>query len=140
MAIDYGDAHTGIAVSDRTATLCGFTAVIDTWRQERLLAEIVRLAAEHEVSEFVLGYPKNMDGSIGERAEKAEALAALLRQETGLPVTLWDERRTTVDAHRILAENGRDGRARKKTVDAVAASLMLEGFLRRRSLMGSTSL
>ena len=77
----------------------------------------------------MLGYPKNMDGTLGERAEKSEALARRLREETGLPVTLWDERRTTVDAHRILSEAGRRGKKRKKVVDAVAATLILEGYL-----------
>ena len=135
MAIDYGDAHTGIAVSDRTGTLCGFTTVLHTRREEQVLSEIVRLAAEHEVTELILGYPKNMDGTIGARAEKAAAFAERLRQETSLPVTLWDERRTTVSAHQILLENGKNGKQRKKTVDAVAAALMLEGYLasRRRS-------
>jgi len=133
MAIDYGDAHTGVAVSDRTGTLCGFSAVVTAYRPETAAAEVRRLAAEHEVTELVLGHPLNMDGSRGPRAEKAEAFAALLRETTGLPVTLWDERRTTIDAHNILAANGKRAKARKKTVDAVAAALMLEGYLTFRS-------
>lgn len=129
MAIDYGDAHTGIAISDRLETLAGFTTVINTRRQEEVVAQIQKLIAEHGVERLVLGYPKNMDGTLGERAEKSEALARRLREETGLPVTLWDERRTTVDAHRILSEAGRRGKKRKKVVDAVAATLILEGYL-----------
>ena len=120
MAIDYGDAHTGIAVSDALLTLAGFTTVA---------AEIQNLIAEHGVTELVLGHPLNMDGTRGPRAEKAEGFAALLRETTGLPVTLWDERRTTVDAHNILMAGGKNAKQRKKTVDAVAASLMLEGYL-----------
>ena len=77
----------------------------------------------------MLGHPRNMDGTRGPRAEKAEALAELLREVSGLPVVLWDERRTTIDAHQILFSQGKDGRKRKKIVDAVAASLILENYL-----------
>ena len=129
MAIDYGDAHTGVAVSDRTLTLCGYSTVVTAYRPEAVVEQLQKLIAEHEVSELVLGHPINMDGTRGPRAEKAEAFAQQLRAATGLPVTLWDERRTTIDAHNILANNGKRARERKKTVDAVAASLMLEGYL-----------
>ena len=129
MAIDYGDAHTGVAISDRTGTLCGFSAVVNAYRQEALTERLQALIAEHEVTELVLGHPVNMDGTRGSRAEKAEAFADTLRAATGLSVTLWDERRTTVDAHNILANNGKRARERKKTVDAVAAALILEGYL-----------
>ncbi len=137
MAIDYGDAHTGIAVSDRTLTLVGYSAVINAYRPEAVIEKIRALIAEHEVGELVLGHPINMDGTRGPRAEKAEAFAELLRGATGLNVTLWDERRTTVDAHNILAANGKRAKARKKTVDAVAAALMLEGYLTRRRREGT---
>ena len=134
MAIDYGDAHTGIAISDVTGTLAGFTTVIDSRKAEVVVQEILRLLPEHGVTELVLGYPKNMDGTVGPRAEKAAAFAETLRQAAGLPVTLWDERRTTVDAHNILFNNGKNAKKRKKVVDAVAASLMLEGYLTRKRL------
>lgn len=129
MAIDYGDAHTGVAISDRTLTLCGFSTVVTAYRPEAVIEKLLPLIAEHEVTELLLGHPINMDGSHGPRAEKAEAFAQQLRQATQLPVTLWDERRTTIDAHNILAGNGKRAKERKKTVDAVAASLMLEGYL-----------
>ncbi len=122
MAIDYGDAHTGIAISDATG------------KAEVVVQEILRLLPEHGVTELVLGYPKNMDGTVGPRAEKAAAFAETLRQTADLPVTLWDERRTTVDAHNILFNNGKNAKQRKKVVDAVAASLMLEGYLTRKRL------
>lgn len=129
MTIDYGDAHTGVAISDRTLTLCGFSTVVTAYRPEAVIEQLQKLIAEHEVTELVLGHPLNMDGSRGPRAEKAEAFAEQLREATNLPVTLWDERRTTIDAHNILANNGKRAKERKKTVDAVAASLMLEGYL-----------
>ena len=134
MAIDYGDAHTGIAISDATGTLAGFSTVINSRRAETVAQEICALIPQHGVTELVLGYPKNMDGTVGLRAEKAAAFGQTLRQLTGLPVTLWDERRTTIDAHNILFNNGQNAKKRKKTVDAVAAALMLEGYLTRKRL------
>ena len=133
MAIDYGDAHTGIAISDYTETLAGHSEVLHSRKQEEVLAGIRRLIAGHDVKLLVLGYPRNMDGSEGPRAEKCAAFGELLRQETGLEVILWDERRTTI-AHNILFQNGQNAKKRKKTVDAVAAALMLEGYLTRRRL------
>jgi len=129
MAIDYGDAHTGIAISDATGFLTGYSATIDAYRPEVVAERVAALAAEYGVEELVLGYPKNMDGTLGPRAEKAESMAALLKETAALPVTLWDERRTTIDAHQILMTNGKNAKKRKKTVDAVAASLILEGYL-----------
>ena len=129
MAIDYGDAHTGVAVSDPTGFLTGFTTTVTAYRPERVAEQVAALAREHGAEELVLGHPRNMDGTRGPRAEKAEALAELLREATGLPVILWDERRTTIDAHNILASAGKRAKARKKTVDAVAAALILEGYL-----------
>ena len=134
MAIDYGDAHTGIAISDATGTLAGFSTVINSRRAETVAQEICALIPQHGVTELVLGYPKNMDGTVSPRAEKAAAFGQTLRQLTGLPVTLWDERRTTIDAHNILFNNGQNAKKRKKTVDAVAAALMLEGYLTRKRL------
>ena len=136
MAIDYGDAHTGIAISDYTETLAGYFDVLHSRKQEEVLAGVQRLIAEHGVELLVLGYPRNMDGTVGVRAEKCAAFADVLRQETGLEVVLWDERRTTIDAHNILQRNGQNAKKRKKTVDAVAAALMLEGYLTRRRLEG----
>ena len=134
MAIDYGDAHTGVAISDATGTLAGFSTVIDSRKADVVTAEICRLVREHGVTELVLGYPKNMDGTLGPRAEKAAAFGETLKELTGLPLTLWDERRTTIDAHNILFNNGQNAKKRKKTVDAVAAALMLEGYLTRKRL------
>ena len=93
------------------------------------MEQIKEIIAQWQVTELVLGYPKNMNDTKGERVRKSEALAQRLEEETHLSIHLWDERLTTVDAHRILSENGRRGKKRKQTVDAVAATLILEGYL-----------
>ena len=136
MAIDYGDAHTGIAVSDPTGLLAGFTTVITAYRPEAVAQRVAELARQHGAEELVLGHPVNMDGSLGPRSEKAKAMQILLQEATGLPVILWDERRTTIDAHQILFQSGKNARQRKKVVDAVAASLILEGYLTYRKSRG----
>ena len=129
MAIDYGDAHTGIAISDLTGFLAGYTTTIHSRRPEQVLDAVGELIRAYGVTELVLGYPKNMDGTLGPRAEKAERFAAALEERFQLEVHLWDERRTTIDAHNILASAGKNAKKRKKTVDAVAAALILEGYL-----------
>ena len=129
MGIDYGDARTGVAISDLLCSIVGTTTVIHSRRPEKTLAEIVKLVGEHEVGEIVMGLPKNMDGTEGPRAELCRTFAAQLEEATGLTVTLWDERRTTVEAHNILNDHNYHGKKRKNTVDAVAASLILEGYL-----------
>ena len=128
-AIDYGDARTGLAVSDPTGLLAGHTETVHAYRPEEVIARIAAVAAEYGVGKLVLGHPVNMDGTRGPRAEKVEAFAERLRAKTGLPVTLWDERRTTIDAHQILRANGRNGKKHKDIVDAVAATLSLDGYL-----------
>ena len=130
MAIDYGDAHTGIAISDPTGFLAGYTTVINAYRPEVVVDNIAALVQEYGVEELVLGHPINMDGTRGPRSEKAQGMKALLEERLpGLPVVLWDERRTTIDAHQILFNSGKNAKKRKKVVDAVAASLILEGYL-----------
>ncbi|MDD5937557.1 MAG: Holliday junction resolvase RuvX [Clostridiales bacterium] len=134
MAIDYGDARTGIAVSDPTGMMAGFTTVIQGRKAERVAEEAARLAEERGVEELVLGFPRNMDGTEGARADLYREFARLLEEASGLTVHLWDERRTTIEAHDILHGNGRKMKAHKKNVDAVAASLILEGYLARKRL------
>ena len=136
MAIDYGDARTGIAISDLLCSLVGSTTVIHSRVPEKTVAEICRLARENQVEELVMGFPRNMDGTEGPRAELYRDFAARVEEATGLKPVLWDERRTTVDAHRILFDAGKNGKKRKKTVDAVAASLILEGYLAFRRMRG----
>ena len=129
MGIDYGDARTGVAISDLLCSIVGTTYVVPSRNREKAVADIVRLARENEVGQIVVGLPKNMDGTEGPRAALCREFAEILHQETGLEVAMWDERRTTVEAHNILSEHNYHGKKRKNTVDAVAASLILEGYL-----------
>ena len=129
MGIDYGDARTGVALSDLLCSLVGSTCVIPSRNTQKAVTDIVRIAKEQEVGRIIVGLPRNMDGSEGPRAELCRQFAAELEMATGLPVTMWDERRTTVEAHNILSQRNYHGQKRKNTVDAVAASLILEGYL-----------
>ena len=129
MAIDYGDARTGVAVSDAAGLLTGYTTVVHSRSPDRTAEEIARIAAERQAQELVMGFPRNMDGTEGPRAELYRAFAALVEEKTGMPVRLWDERRTTIEAHQILHASGKKMKAHKKNVDAVEASLILEGYL-----------
>ena len=129
MAIDYGDARTGVALSDATGFLAGRTFLIKSRKEDVVLAKLVSLAQKEGAQELVMGYPRNMDGTLGPRAEKYAAFARRLEEAAGLPVALWDERRTTVDAHRILGEQGVRAKNRKDKIDSVAATLILEGYL-----------
>ena len=129
MAIDYGDARTGVALSDPTGFLAGQTFLIKSRKQEVVLEELAALVQRQGAQELVMGYHRNMDGTLGPRAEKYAAFARRLEEATGLPVALWDERRTTVDAHRILGEQGVRAKNRKDKIDSVAATLILEGYL-----------
>jgi len=129
MGVDYGDARTGVAFSDLLCSIVGSTAVIPSRNKEKLLADLVRLAKQQDVTTIVVGLPRNMDGTEGPRAELCREFAKQLQEATCLEVVLWDERRTTVEAHNILSAHNYHGQKRKNTVDAVAASLILEGYL-----------
>ena len=129
MAIDYGDARIGVALSDPSGLLTGFTTVIHSRNRETVLAQLAALCKERGADRLVMGFPRNMDGTEGPRAALYREFAASLEEATGMPVRLWDERRTTVEAHQILSSQNYHGKKRKNTVDAVAASLILEGYL-----------
>ena len=129
MGIDYGDARTGIAMSDLLCSIVGSTTVIHSRNSEKTLQQIQQIVKDHGVTEIVMGLPKNMDGTEGPRAELCRQFAARLEDAVGMPIKLWDERRTTVEAHNILSAHNYHGKKRKDTVDAVAASLILEGYL-----------
>ena len=129
MAIDYGDQRIGLAVSDLLGMLCGEAWTMNEWDMERASKRIAEEAAAREVGTLVLGLPKNMDGSEGVREEKSREFKAMLERDSGLPVVLWDERRSSIEAHAILHAAGKKEKQHRKTVDAVAASLILEGYL-----------
>ena len=129
MGIDYGDARTGIAMSDLLCSIVGSTTVIHSRNSEKTLQQIQQMVKDHGVTEIVMGLPKNMDGTEGPRAELCRQFAARLEDAVGMPIKLWDERRTTGEAHNILSAHNYHGKKRKDTVDAVAASLILEGYL-----------
>ena len=129
MGVDYGDARTGVAISDLLCSIVGSATVIHSRNTEKTVSQLKELAAQNDVGEIVVGLPKNMNGTEGPRAELCRAFAARLEEATGVKVVLWDERRTTVEAHNILSDHNYHGKKRKDTVDAVAASLILEGYL-----------
>lgn len=129
IGIDLGDSRTGLAISDPT----GFIASPAGTISETSFKEIARLIAEKayelKVEKFVLGYPKNMNGTIGVRAEKTERFAKLLNELTGLEVILFDERCTTMTAHQIFNVTDTRGKKRKKAVDTLSASIILQNYL-----------
>ena len=129
MAIDYGDRRIGIAVSDALGVLCGDAFTMEEWNMARAAQRIAEEVKARDVGTLVLGLPKNMDGTEGPRAEKSRAFRELLIKESGLPVVLWDERRSSIEAHAILHAAGKRERVHRRTVDAVAASLILESYL-----------
>ena len=128
MALDYGDARTGVAISDSLGLLAGETAVLPSWNHRKLVEDVAALARDKGVDTVVLGLPRNMDGSEGPRAEKSRAFASELEGK-GLTVVFVDERRTTLEAHGILSEAGKKGKKRRERIDAVAATLILETYL-----------
>lgn len=129
MAIDYGDQRIGLAVSDMLGILCGEAWTMQEWNMERAAERICQEAKSRQVERLVLGLPKNMDGSEGPRAEKSRQFKALLEQNGAPQVVLWDERRSSIEAHSILHAVGKKEKSHRKTVDAVAASLILESYL-----------
>ena len=136
MGIDYGDARTGVAISDLLCSIVGTTYVVPSRNREKAIADIVRLTKENQVGQIVVGLPRNMDGTEGPRAQLCREFGDMFHLATGLPVAMWDERRTTVEAHNILSQHNYHGKKRKDTVDAVAASLILEGYLAFRQKQG----
>ena len=131
MAVDYGDSRTGVVVSDETATIPGDAWVISEKHRHTLAQTITDEAKARGVGKIVIGYPMNMDGTIGIRAEKSEHLAEKLRSMSDIEVVLCDERLTSIQAERILHNSGKQSRDIKNTIDAVAAALILESYLQR---------
>ena len=132
LGLDYGSKTVGAAVSDPLGITAQMAETIVREREDKLrrtLARIEALIEEYKIERIVLGYPKNMNNTLGERAAKTEEFKAALERRTGLPVILWDERLTTVAAERVLMEQGVRREHRKETVDQIAAALILQGYL-----------
>lgn len=132
LSVDYGDARTGIAVCDKMEILASPVGVIHESYEPKVIAKIKEIAEEKKPGLIVVGLPVNMDGSKGERAQKCSAFAEKLSEETGIETKLFDERLTTVSAHRILSENNVRGQKRKNVVDAVSAVMILESYMKQR--------
>ncbi len=132
LSVDYGDARTGIAVCDRGELLASPVTVIKESWPPKVAAVIDRIAKEKGAERIVVGYPKNMDGSRGFRAEKCAELADMLREDYGYDTDLYDERLTTVEAHRALNVTNTRGKDRKAVVDALSAVIILEDYIKFR--------
>lgn len=130
MSVDLGKARTGIAVSDIGNQFAFPKEVITEYNTERLVTKICEKAKEYSAERIVVGFPKNMDGSLGDRALECSDIAEQIHRESEIEVVLWDERCTTVTAHNYLSMNNVRGKKRKQTVDAVAAVIILEDYLR----------
>ena len=132
MSVDVGTARTGIALSDKGEGFAFPKGVITEYNREKLIVTLTEKAKELGAEMIVVGYPKNMDGSEGFKAKECAEVAEKLKETPGLPVELWDERCTTISAHTALNFTDTRGKKRKAVVDAVAATIILEGFMRRR--------
>lgn len=132
LSVDYGDKRTGIAVCDKLEMLASPVCVLTEWNAETLAEKIIDIAKQKNAEQIVIGLPRNMDGSKGFRAQACEELGELVKSKCEIPVTFWDERLTTVSAHRILSENNVRGKKRKSVVDAVAAEIILQNYIDSR--------
>lgn len=136
MAVDLGLKRTGLAISDPREMLASPIGTLEEWDLDRLAKRIAEEAARQGAEMLVVGHPRNMDGSRGESAKRAETFAATLGELTGLPTQLWDERMTTVSAIGYLNQTDVRGKKRKQVVDTVAATIILQDFLDARRLQG----
>jgi len=129
LGIDYGDSRTGFSISDAGNSLARTLETFSAKGMEKVKIRAIELVKEHNAEKIVLGFPKNMDGTIGDRGKKSRKLAALLENETNIPVILWDERLTTVSAHNLMNETNVRGKKRKDSVDKIAAAFILQSYL-----------
>lgn len=134
MSVDLGDARTGIAICDKLELLASPVCVISETDRDRLLEKVTDQAKEIGAELIVVGYPKNMDGSVGDRAQKSDEFAKKLSQSTGITTELWDERQTTITATNYLNTTNTRGKKRKAVIDAVAAVVILESYLNYRKI------
>lgn len=132
LAVDYGDARTGIAVSDNSEFLASPVGTIKEYNAERLAQKVADISREQNAGEIIVGLPINMNGTEGPRAEKCRGFGDMLRGLVDVEVKMWDERSTTVTAHQFLNETNVRGKKRKAVVDTVAATVILESYLAYR--------
>ena len=132
LAVDYGDARTGIAVSDNSEFLASPVGTIKEYNAERLAQKVADISREQNAGEIIVGLPINMNGPEGPSAEKCREFGDMLRELVDVEVKMWDERSTTVTAHQFLNETNVRGKKRKAVVDTVAATVILESYLAYR--------
>lgn len=132
LGVDLGDSRTGLAISDETCFLAGGIGTFTVYTEDKKLALILEKIAEYKASEVVVGNPINMNGTKGERSQRAEAFAERLREAAGIPVHLFDERCTTMQAHQIMNFTDTRGKKRKNAVDTLSAQIILQNFLDAR--------
>ncbi len=129
LGVDFGDSRTGYAASDALGMAAHTLEVFSEKSMMKVAEHTAQLAKELKAEKIVLGFPKNMNGTVGERGKKSKKLAAVLEEMTGLPVVLWDERLTTVSAHSLMNETNVRGKKRKAAVDKIAAAFILQAYL-----------
>lgn len=132
MAIDLGKARTGLAVCDKNEILASPIGTIQEKDDEKLILKILENLTSYKAEMAIIGLPKNMDGSLGESAERAKKFADILREKIDIPINLWDERRTTIAAHNYLNQTNTRGKKRKSIIDTLSASIILENYLEFR--------
>ena len=129
LGVDFGDSRTGYAISDSLELMAHTLEVFHEKNFNKVAEHTATIVAEKNIDTIVLGFPKNMNGTIGDRGKKSQRMAKTLKELTGKPVILWDERLTTVSAHKVLSEANVRGKKRKKVVDTVSAVFILQGYL-----------
>lgn len=134
IAIDLGKARTGLAICDKNEILASPIGTIQEKDDEKLITKIIENINSYKAETVVIGLPKNMDGSLGESAQRAQKFAEELKEKINIPVNLWDERRTTITAHNYLNETNTRGKKRKSIIDTLSASIILENYLNFRKI------
>lgn len=135
MGLDVGEVRIGIALSDQTGLIAQSHSTLERSGWDRDLARLAEMAEEREVERFVVGNPLNLDGSAGRQAERSREFAGRLKEATGLPVVLWDERFTSLSAEKTLIQAGVRRKKRRGAIDRMAAAIMLQSYLDSRSMM-----
>lgn len=132
LGIDFGDSRTGLAVSDAIGFGANVLDAIKCKNMKGVAEQIIAVCREMEIERIVLGFPKNMNGTLGDRAKKTKKLKALLEENLDIPIILWDERLTTVSAHNLMNETNVRGKKRKESVDSISAAYILQEYLDSR--------